>query len=135
MHAPTGGWSDAKASSSPASSRKARRHGARSEPSQAVRSRRTPRRARRTIRGLLLTVVGVGLVGVWASGAMAADTVLGASPSRPAVLAPRGNLHGVQPLALQSLTTEAAESTRALRLRKNVKNLTPQERRDYVNAS
>jgi tyrosinase len=81
-----------------------------------------------------LTVVGVGLVGVWASGAMAADTVSGASPSRPAALAPRGDLTSVQPLTLQSLTSDAAGATRALRLRKNVKNLTPQERHDYVNA-
>jgi tyrosinase len=133
MHAPTGGWSD-KASSCPASSCKARRHGVRSESSQAVRSCRTSRRARGTIHGLLLTVVGVGLVGVWASGAMAADTVSGASPSRPAALAPRGDLTSVQPLTLQSLTSDAAGATRALRLRKNVKNLTPQERHDYVNA-
>jgi hypothetical protein len=89
-----------------------------------------PHRARRTVHGLLLTVVGVGLVGVWASGAMAADTLSGASPARPAAHVPRGDLHGVQPLTLQSLTSDAAGSTRALRVRKNVKNLTPQERRD-----
>ncbi len=74
---------------------------------------------------VLSTVLAVSSVGVWASGAMATDTVSGASMSRPAALAP---------LTVRSLTGDSAGSTRALRVRKNVKNLTPQERSDYVNA-
>jgi tyrosinase len=125
MNAPTGGWSGIRTSSYPASSSETRRRSARLGSLQAVGSRRTPRRVRRAVRGLLLAAVGVGVVGVWASGAMAADTVSVAAPLRPATLASP---------AVRSLLGNAAGSTGALRLRKDVKSLTPQQRRDYVDA-